>query len=417
MERVIFHVDVNSAFLSWEAVKRLKAGDPVDLRTIPAAVGGDEKLRKGIILAKSIPAKRMGVQTGEPIGLARRKCPELTVVLPDYPLFIEMSNAFVSILEDYSPVIEQFSIDECFLDYTGLEHLFGPPRQAADTIRDRIRRELGFTVNVGVGPNKVLAKMAGELEKPDKTHTLFPAELPGKLWPLPVGELFMAGPKSQEKLRMLSLRTIGDLARADPRMLARQLGQQGLTLWRYANGIDPSPVTPGGQTPAKSYSQSVTLPEDLTRKEDLLVILSQLCWALAHRMRHGGAACRTVSLYLRDHDFRGSRRDRTLGSPTDSSGLLFRTVQQLLGELWRGQPLRALGIGFSNLQESGVYPYSLLDSRRSLREGALDRLADRLQQKYGAPQLQPARCLERQAIAHLDRYSPEGGKPRTRCPF
>jgi len=417
MERIIFHVDVNSAFLSWEAVKQLRQGSAVDLRTIPAAIGGDEKLRKGIILAKSIPAKKMGVQTGEPIGMARRKCPDLTVVLPDYPLFIEMSNAFTALLAEYSPLIEQFSIDECFLDYTGLEHLFGPPKEAADAIRHRISRELGFTVNVGVGPNKVLAKMAGELEKPDKTHTLFHRELSQKLWPLPVGELFMACPGSQARLAALSIRTIGDLARSDPRMLTRLMGQHGLTLWRYANGIDPSPVTPAGLRPPKSYSQSVTLPEDLKDKHTVLTILSQLCWALAHRMRHGGDACRTVSLYLRDHVFRSSRQEKTLSCATDRSPDLFRTLCGLLDSLWHGQPLRAVGIVFSNLQSGGIYPYSLLDSRRSLRESALDRVADELQQKYGQPQLQPARCLARQAIAHLDRYSPEGGKPRTQCPF
>jgi len=417
MERIIFHVDVNSAFLCWEAVKQLENGAAVDLRTVPSAVAGSEKLRKGIILAKSIPAKKMGVKTGEPVGIARQKCPGIILVPPDYSFFIRMSNAFVGILEDYSPLIEQFSIDECFLDYSGLSHQFGPPREAADTIRRRMREELGFTVNVGIGPNKVLAKMAGELRKPDMTHTLFPEDLAHKLWPLPVGELFMAGPQSQRRLQMLSIRTIGDLARADPRMLVRQMGQHGLTLWRYANGIDPSPVVPAGLTPAKSYSQSVTLPQDLTNREEILTVLAQLCWALAHRMRHGGAACRTVGLYLRDHDFRGRRRDKTLTAATDSSPQLFHTVQELLETLWHGQPLRALGIGFSNLQESGVYPYSLLDSRRSLRESALDRVADDLQQKYGKPQLQPARCLGRQPIAHLSRYAPEGGKPRTQCPF
>ena len=414
--RVIFHIDVNSAFLSWTAVQLMQDGHQ-DIRLVPSVVSGDPSDRRSIITAASIPAKKIGIKTAEPVTMALRRCPGLIVVKGDWEWYRRCSEGFIEICRKYSPVLQQFSIDECFLDYSGLSHQFGPPREAADTIRRRMREELGFTVNVGIGPNKVLAKMAGELRKPDMTHTLFPEELAHKLWPLPAGELFMAGPQSQRRLQMLSIRTIGDLARADPRMLARQMGQHGLTLWRYANGIDPSPVVPAGLTPAKSYSQSVTLPQDLTNQEEILTVLAQLCWALAHRMRHGGAACRTVGLYLRDHDFRGCRRDKTLTAATDSSPQLFHTVQELLETLWHGQPLRALGIGFSNLQEGGVYPYSLLDSRRSLRESALDRVADDLQQKYGKPQLQPARCLGRQPIAHLSRYAPEGGKPRTQCPF
>ena len=214
--RVIFHVDVNSAFLSWEAVYRLRHADGApDLRTIPSAVGGDIAKRHGVILAKSIPAKKYDVRTGEPVVDALRKCPHLVLVAPNHALYEENSHAFMNILRKYSDVVEQYSIDEAFVDMTGTEWLFGKPIAAAHRIKDEIRDTLGFTVNVGISSNKLLAKMASEFEKPDKVHTLFPQEIKEKMWPLPVRELFLVGGASEQKLKRLGINTIGDLAHAD----------------------------------------------------------------------------------------------------------------------------------------------------------------------------------------------------------
>ena len=192
MERLIFHIDVNSAYLSWEAARRVAAGEP-DIRLVPSAIGGDREKRTGIILAKSIPAKQYHVRTGEPVSIALRKCPGLLLLRPDFRLYEKNSRAFMQICRRYAPVVEKFSIDECFLDMTGTGSIYPDPTAVAGAIKDAIREELGFTVNVGIGPNKILAKMASDFEKPDKVHTLFTADIEEKLWPLPVRELFSVG--------------------------------------------------------------------------------------------------------------------------------------------------------------------------------------------------------------------------------
>ena len=197
-ERIVFHIDVNSAFLSWTAAWRVHVqGEAFDLRTVPSVIAGDRKSRHSIILAKSAPAKKYGIQTGEPLGKALEKCPSLVVAEPDYDLYVQASRRMIALLHEYSPNVEQFSIDEAWVDMTGTEGLFGAPVMAANRLRERFRQELGFTVNIGISSNKLLAKMAGDFEKPDKTHTLFPSEIPTKLWPLPVGELFMVGRKNR----------------------------------------------------------------------------------------------------------------------------------------------------------------------------------------------------------------------------
>ena len=228
MEKVIFHVDVNSAYLSWEAVYRRKyRGEVLDLRDIPSAVGGDVNQRHGIILAKSMPAKAYGIRTGDSIWEARQKYGPLTIVPPDYSLYDRSSHALLTLLREYSPDVEQYSIDEAYVDMSGTQKLFGSPEQAADRIRERIREELGFTVNIGISENKLLAKMASDFRKPDRTHTLFAQEIPLKLWPLPVSELFFVGRASAKKLCNLGIYTIGDLARTDVEILKRHMKKQG----------------------------------------------------------------------------------------------------------------------------------------------------------------------------------------------
>ena len=222
--RVIFHIDVNSAFLSWTAAYRcLVLGEKTDLREIPSVIAGHQNIRTSIVLAKSIPAKKRGVKTGEPLGMARDKCPDLVVAEPDYDLYVSASQKMIALLREVSPVVEQYSIDEAWVDMTGTERLYGPPVLAANWLKDRIRRELGFTVNIGISCNKLLAKMAGDFEKPDKVHTLFPDELEAKLWPLPTQELFMLGAATARKLRRFGIDTIGALANADPVFLTKAL--------------------------------------------------------------------------------------------------------------------------------------------------------------------------------------------------
>ena len=292
MENIIFHIDVNSAFLSWEAVYRLAhgaftetAGQPtgchityrggMDLREVPSAVGGDVTKRHGIILAKSIPAKKYGIRTGETILEARRKCPNLLLVPPNYDLYRECSAAFLDILGEYSDTVEPYSIDEAFVDMTTTCHLFGTPVETATLIKDRIREELGFTVNIGISHSKLLAKMASDFRKPDCVHTLYREEIPGKMWPLPMSDLFFVGPATAKKLFSMGLSTIGDLAAADLAWLKAVLKKQGETLWGFANGIDLSPVL-ASPAPNKGYGNSTTTPFDVTDTETANLVLLAL---------------------------------------------------------------------------------------------------------------------------------------------
>lgn len=303
MKRLIFHVDVNSAFLSWEAARRLAQGES-DLRLVPSAIGGDRDKRTGVILAKSIPAKKMGVKTGEPVGAALRKCPNLVLAKPDFKLYETNSRAFMDICRSYAPVLEKFSIDECFLDMSGTGHIYPDPIRIANEIKGRIHHELGFTVNIGIAPNKLLAKMASDFEKPDKVHTLFVEELEAKFWPLPVGDLFLVGHATEEKLTRGHIQTIGDLAHADLRVIQGLVGMKmGLQLYNYARGIDDSPVLSQPEE-LKGYGNSTTLAEDVTTLEEANRILLALTDSTAARMRTDGVKAACVSVTMRGNDFK-----------------------------------------------------------------------------------------------------------------
>lgn len=303
MSRVIFHVDVNSAFLSWSAAYRVRVlGEREDLRGIPSAVAGERAERHGIILAKSIPAKKCGVKTGEQIFLAQQKCPGLKLVPPDYALYVQASRRFIALLREFAPVVEQYSIDEAWADLSGTEGLYGSPVAAAELLRARIREELGFTVNIGISSNKLLAKMAGEFEKPDKVHTLFPEEVPQKLWPLPVRELFMLGPATERRLNRIGIHTIGELAQADPELLLHYLNKPGLALWHSANGRCSEELLAQPEA-NKGYGNSTTLPADVTTEAGAQRVLLSLCETVAMRLRRDGKAARCISVSLRSADF------------------------------------------------------------------------------------------------------------------
>lgn len=297
MERIIFHIDVNSAYLSWSALEKLHNGSDVDLRTIPAIIGGDMAKRHGVVLAKSIPAKAYGVVTGEPIVNALRKCPGLTLEPPDHKLYSRRSRELMTLLSDFSPDLEQVSVDECYMDYTPIRRQYSSPEEAAHMIKDRVRQELGFTVNVGISDRKVLAKMASDFRKPDLVHTLYASEIRHKLWPLPVSSLFMCGHSSVETLRKLEILTIGDLACADRSVISAHLKSHGVLLWEYANGIDDSGVVVE-QAEAKGIGNSTTLSQDAADRETAHRVL------LSVRIRGRTAA------QIRAVRFHGQHRDQ-----------------------------------------------------------------------------------------------------------
>ena len=383
MERLIFHVDVNSAFLSWEAARRVEEGLP-DLREIPSCIGGDPKSRRGIVVAKSIPAKKYGVTTGEPVSMALRKCPELVCVPGDFALFETCSRAFKKICASYAPVMESFSIDEVFLDMSGTEKIYPDPVKLACEIKDRIREELGFTVNIGIGTNKLLAKMASDFEKPDKVHTLFPAEIPTKMWPLPVRDLLFLGKASEQKLIKAGIKTIGEMARYPETEIQRLLGEKtGHQLYEYANGRDDSPVR-GEREEAKGYSAETTTEEDIVTYEQAFSLLLAQCDVVAARMRKDGKKCSCVSVTYRMLDFRTRSHQKKLGNPTDVTEEIFVQVKNLLYECWQCQPLRLIGVALTDLTSDDFRQMSLFENTENHeKQKKVDGVVDDIRKRFG----------------------------------
>ena len=383
--RIIFHIDVNSAFLSWEALERLKQGSNVDLRTIPSIVGGDPSKRHGIVLAKSIPAKKYGIVTGEPVFQALKKCPNLTVVPPSHHIYERNSRAMIDLLLDYTPDIEQFSIDECFIDATGLKLRFGDDYMAlAWQIKDRIRDELGFTVNIGISENKLLAKMASDFQKPDRVHTLFPEEIQQKMWPLPVSELYMVGKAATARFEMMGIKTIGDLARANPAVLEQQLKKYGLMIWEYANGRDSSPVK-SQESEAKDLSNETTVSFDITDKEIARLYILSLSETVGMRLRKAGLYAGVVAIHIKNSNFEAYSRQRKLENPTQDTNVIFSTAAELFEQVWRKDPVRLIGVATSQLQKDPVKQldvFSLASPKREDR-AKLHESIDKIREKYG----------------------------------
>ena len=383
-EPVWFHIDVNSAFLSWTAAYRtLVEGRTPDLRDIPSVIANDKNLRTSIVLAKSTPARKFGVKTGEPLGMARDKCPNLVVAEPDYALYVTSSRRLMALLRDVSPVVEQYSIDEAWVDMTGTQGLYGPPVLAAQQLKDRILRTLGFTVNVGVSCNKLLAKMAGELEKPDKVITLFPNELEQKLWPLPVGELFMVGRATSAKLSAMGIRTIGALAHTDPAFLVRKLGKQGSVIWQFANGRDAGIIT---SAPAanKGYSNAVTTPRDVTDFAYADQVLLSLCETVGTRLRRDDQAGACLTVQLRTSGFENWSHQQKLPNATNVTQELYTASRALLRAMWDGKtPLRQIGIQMTQLWPTQTRQVSLFDAADYEKLSKLDKTVDALREKYG----------------------------------
>lgn len=384
MKRLIFHIDVNSAFLSWEAARRVSLGED-DIRKIPSAIGGDREKRTGVILAKSIPAKKYGIKTGEPVAMALRKCPDLFLTRPDFRLYEQSSKAFMDIVRSYAPVVEKYSIDECFADFSGTQNVYPDPIALAHTIKDRIRDELSFTVNVGIGDCKLLAKMASDFEKPDKVHTLFLSEIQVKMWPLPVRELFTVGASTAEKLEKARIRTIGDLANTDlsrvQKLVGMKLGQQ---IHDYANGIDPSPVLAAPEE-AKGYSISTTLEEDVVTAEQAHAILLALSDSVTARMRADGVKAYCVAVSIRSNDFKTRSHQKKLEDPTDISREVYQLSKQLFSELWDGHtPLRLLGVSLTDITHEDSAQLSLFSDEARERARRLDKATDAINGKYGA---------------------------------
>ena len=400
MEKQILHVDVNNAFLSWTAIDMLKKGSKIDIRDIPAVIGGDESKRSGIVLAKSPKAKECGIVTAETIYQAKLKCPGLQIFPSNYTIYRENSNKLFKLLSEYTDKIERFSIDECFLDMT--HYLMNSTLlEKGIEINRRVKNELGFTVNVGVAHNKLLAKMSSDFQKPDKVHTLWEEEIPTKMWPLPVSELFMLGKKTVPKLYHMQIKTIGDLAKSDKTMLSKKFGKHGIMMWEYANGIDNSEVKFQKEKP-KGIGNSVTLPQDVRNIEQLEEILLAITEQVTYRLRKEKMIANVVNVQLRTKDFIDKTHQQKLRYATANTKEIYNKAKEILREMYKnGTPIRLVGVRVDNLEEKEHKQISLFDEikdEKQEKQEKLDETLDMLKEKYGY------QTITRAGKMNLDNY-------------
>lgn len=388
MSSIIFHIDVNSAFLSWSAVENLKNGADVDLRLIPSIIGGDTSKRHGVVLAKSLPAKAYGIQTGEPVVNAFRKCPTLVSERPDHALYARRSGELMQYLRSVCPDIEQVSIDECYMDFSPIAANYSSPEAAAEEIKNHVRDTFGFTVNVGISDRKILAKMASDFKKPDLVHTLYSYEIQQKMWPLPVSALYMCGKSSVDTFRKLEILTIGDLAKADPQILSLHLKSHGKLLWNYANGYDDS-IVETAHADAKGIGNSTTLSSDAVTAADCKKVLLSLADTVAGRLRAHNQSAGMVSMEIKYNTFQTVSHQTTLSSPICAASLIYETACALFDEIWNGTPVRLLGIRTSKLvSRDEPVQLSLFDfEEKKPKNEKLEKLDEALfsiRKKYGA---------------------------------
>ncbi len=391
MKQIIFHIDVNSAFLSWTAVEQLKNGAEFDIREIPAIIGGDQQSRHGIVLAKSVPAKKYGIVTGEPVAHALQKCPNLQMFPPNHKMYHEYSDRLMAFLMEYTPDIEQVSVDECYMDFTGIAYKYYSPVEAAFEIKDAVYKKFGFTVNIGISVNRLLAKMASDFEKPNKVHTLFPEEIPLKMWPLPVSELYMAGRSSVEVLHKLEIRTIGELAKADPYLLELHLKSHGRTLWEFANGMGASKVI-REHVENKGIGNSITLSKDVTTEDGAREVLLMLAETVGARLRKEHQKANMVSVEIKYSTFQTVSHQKQIARATNTDQVIYENACELFHELWNGEPIRLLGIRTSKLKDDDApeqmsifdFQYEeVSDKVKEEKHQKLDKALDKIRKKFG----------------------------------
>lgn len=398
-EPVIFHIDVNSAFLSWSAINLLREGSQTDLRYVPSVVGGSQETRHGIVLAKSSPAKAFDIHTGEPLVKALQKCPHLLVVPPNYNTYVQMSHAFMELLRRYAPQVEQYSIDEAFCDMSGTEGIYGNLTEFAHVLKDTIKNELGFTVNIGVSCNRLLAKTASDFEKPDKVHTLFPEEIPDKLWPLPIEDLFFAGRKSAILLRKYGISTIGALAHADETLIKRLLKKHGETLWHFANGRDNGELSHNAAN--KGYSSMLTLQSDVTDSETAKHVLLSLCETVGARIRADNAYISVAGISIVDSEFAKYSRQTTLDSTTNVTEKIYETACRLFSECWNGNPIRLLGLHTGKATSESFEQYNMFDLDKYEKLSKLNNAIDNIRSRYGEDSVKRACFVDSMDYDHM----------------
>ncbi len=382
MEKRFLHIDVNNAFLSWTAVERLKAGETIDLRNIPSVVGGDESKRRGIVVAKSNVAKKFGIKTAEPIYMARKKCPSIVVVPANHEVYRRYSDELYKLFLKYTEKVERFSIDECFLDLTGYLKPNEDIVKIGIEIKEKIKNDYGFTVNVGVSDDKILAKIASDFEKPDKLHTLFKSEIQTKLWSLPISDLFMVGKKSVPKLNNMGIKTIGDLANTDKNVIMKAFGKYGYMIWRYANGESNEEVNYLPEKP-KGIGNSYTIPYDVGNIDDLQAILVELVEKVAYRLRKEDMYATVVNVQLKNNNFKTVSHQKKLDVRTDTTKDILDAAKELLKELYNGDLIRLIGVRVDGLVEKNEMQLSMFDMPENTKNKKIDEAMDKIKERYG----------------------------------
>lgn len=401
MKKIMFHIDVNSAFLSWSAAFRVNIlGEKTDLRNVPSIVGGDQESRHGIVLAKSTPAKKFNIHTGEAIVTARKKCPGLIVIPPDYHLYVSASRALMEILKKYSDNVEQYSIDEAWAEFGGFGNLYGSPVVFAEQLKDEIKTKLGFTVNIGISTNRLLSKMAGELRKPDFVNTLFPEEIPEKMWPLSVGELFFVGRATQKKLLSMGITTIGELANSDIELIRSNLKKHGEVIWNYANGSELVEHL-YARMPNKGYGNSITLPKDAEDKTYAHKVILSLCETVGMRIRMDSVKITVVSVSIKSCFFEYEGKQKHLLAPTDITEEIYKEACVIFDRLWDGKtPIRQIGVHTSKVTETDFRQVSFFDDIDYEKLSKINHSVDAIRKKYGEDSIFRASFLKSN-ISHL----------------
>ncbi len=380
-ERIIFHIDVNSAFLSWTAINLLRCRESlIDIRKIPSIIGGSIEDRRGVVLAKSIPAKKFNIITGEPIVSALKKCPQLKVYPPEHKLYKKFSNDMFKLLKSYSDFIERYSIDEVFMDASHFKYDY---MEKATEIKNKIEKDLGFTVNIGIGNNKLLAKMASDFSKKNSVHTLFKEEIKTKMWPLKVGDLFMVGKVAEKKLMDLNIFTIGDLANYNLNILRNIFKSYANMIYEYANGIDNSPINCDNYEDVKGIGNSTTTSKDILSGDEALKVLLSLTENVTKRLRMNKSLCGIVAVSVKSNVFTNYSHQKKLSNPTDSTEEIFKLVKIIFNEMWRGEPIRLLGVRLTKLSDNAIYQKSLFDDEKIDKQRELDNTIDKIREKYG----------------------------------
>lgn len=382
MERIIFHIDVNNAFLSWTALDLLNQGYKYDIRDSYAVIGGDPKARKGIVLAKSNACKKLGIYTSMTLYEAKKKCSVLKIYPPNYKLYSEMSNKLFDLLSKYTPDIEIASIDECYLDYGKVKSLYGDEYEFATKLQKEIYETLKFTVNIGIANNKLCAKMASDFSKPNKIHTLYTNEVESKMYPLPINDLFMIGKKTSEKLMNLGIKTIGDLANFPYDKLYPHFKNQAKFLINQARGIDDSIVDNETFIP-KGISNEITLEKDITIKEELYPYLMSICEAISVRLRRQKKYATVICVILKDNYFKRKSHQKKLVNATNVTSDIYKFAKEILDEMWNDERIRLIGVRLDKLVDNVMYQASLFDSDNNIEESKVDNVIDILKQKYG----------------------------------